>query len=44
VRIGGRTFTGVDPKHGRTGAQRWQPLVLESAQVQPVDRVGFGRR
>jgi len=44
VRIGGRTFTGVDPKHGRTGAQRWQPLVLEGAQVQPVDRVGFGRR
>lgn len=44
VRIGGRTFTGVDPKHGRTGAQRWQPLVLEGAQVQPVDRVGFGHR
>jgi len=44
VRIGGRTFTGVDPKHGRAGAERWQPLVLEGAQVQPVDRVGFGRR
>jgi len=44
TRIGGRTFTGVDPKHGRTGAERWQPLVLEGAQVLPVDRVGFSRR
>jgi hypothetical protein len=44
VRIGGRTFTGVDPEHGRTGAERWRPLVLEGAQVAPVDRVGFGRR
>jgi hypothetical protein len=33
VRIGGRCFTGVDPKHGRTGAARWQPLVLDGAEV-----------
>lgn len=44
VRIGGRTFTGVDPKHGRGGAGQWRPLVLDGAQVPPVDRVGFGRR
>ena len=28
-----REFTGVDPKHGRTGATRWQPLVLDGADV-----------
>ncbi len=33
VRIGGRTFTGVDPKHGRTGAPAWRPLVLDGAEV-----------
>jgi hypothetical protein len=33
VRIGGRCFTGVDPKHGRTGAARWQPLVLDGGEV-----------
>lgn len=31
VRIGGREFIGVDPKHGRSGGRRWQPLVLENA-------------
>jgi len=44
VRIGGRTFTGVDPRHGRTGAGGWRPLVLEAARVSPADRVGSGRR
>ncbi|HEX6357368.1 metallophosphoesterase [Actinophytocola sp.] len=29
VRVGGRLFIGVDPKHGRTGAAAWQPLVLD---------------
>ncbi|GIG86384.1 metallophosphoesterase [Plantactinospora endophytica] len=33
VRIGGRVFTGVDPKHGRTGAARWEPLVLDGARL-----------
>ena len=33
VRIGGRCFTGVDPKHGRHGATQWRPLVLEGAVV-----------
>ena len=28
VRIGGRQFIGVDPKHGKQGAARWRPLVL----------------
>jgi hypothetical protein len=28
VRIGGRTFTGIDPKHGRDGAPAWAPLIL----------------
>ncbi len=33
VRIGGRTFTGIDPRHGRTGAPNWLPLVLDDADV-----------
>lgn len=43
VRIGGRTFTGVDPKHGRTGAPCWHPLVLDDADV-VVGGAGVGRR
>jgi len=38
VRVGGRVFTGVDPKHGRAGAASWQPLVLADASlVSPLD-------
>jgi hypothetical protein len=33
VRIGGRVFIGVDPKHGRMGAPEWRPLVLDGARV-----------
>lgn len=33
VRVGGRVFTGVDPGHGRAGADRWQPLVLDGADL-----------
>lgn len=33
VRVGGRVFTGVDPGHGRGGAQSWQPLVLDDAEI-----------
>jgi hypothetical protein len=33
LRVGGRVFTGIDPKHGRCGAPRWQPLVLADARV-----------
>jgi hypothetical protein len=41
VRIGGRVFTGIDPKHGRTGAPRWSPLVVEDAEVLVgIDAVG----
>jgi hypothetical protein len=36
VRIGGRTFIGVDPKHGREGAAEWQPLVLDDAEIPAV--------
>lgn len=40
VRVGGRLFIGVDPKHGRNGAPEWEPLVLDGAQlltgVEPV--------
>ncbi len=35
VRIGGRVFVGVDPKHGRHGAPGWEPLVLDRAEVLP---------
>jgi hypothetical protein len=33
VRIGGRTFTGVDPKHGHSGAVQWSPFVFANAEV-----------
>jgi hypothetical protein len=33
VRIGGRSFRGVDPKHGRTGAHQWRPLLIDEAEV-----------
>lgn len=33
VRAGGRTFIGVDPKHGQHGAPSWQPLILDDATV-----------
>jgi hypothetical protein len=36
VRVGGRTFVGVDPKHGREGAAEWQPLVLDDAEIPAV--------
>jgi Calcineurin-like phosphoesterase len=31
VRVSGRVFIGVDPRHGRTGADEWQPLMLDNA-------------
>lgn len=31
VRVGGRLLIGVDPRHGRTGAAGWRPLVLDGA-------------
>ncbi|SDG51531.1 Calcineurin-like phosphoesterase [Lentzea fradiae] len=34
VRVGGRLFVGVDPGHGREGAERWRPLLIEGAEVQ----------
>jgi hypothetical protein len=44
VRIGGRRFTGVDPKHGRFGAAQWRPLVLDGADVLVgPGRVDYGR-
>jgi hypothetical protein len=33
VRIGGRVFTAVDPRHGQHGAARWQPLILTDAAL-----------
>jgi hypothetical protein len=33
TRISGVRFVGVDPKHGRTGAPQWSPLVLEQATL-----------
>ncbi|MGI5506199.1 metallophosphoesterase [Lentzea sp. CA-135723] len=30
VRVNGRMFIGVDPGHGRTGAESWAPLVLDA--------------
>lgn len=38
VRVGGRRFIGIDPKHGTVGAPTWQPLVLEGAEL--LDRLG----
>ncbi|MEU8658242.1 metallophosphoesterase [Actinoplanes philippinensis] len=33
TRLTGGCFVAVDPKHGRTGADRWAPWVLEDAEV-----------
>ncbi|WP_285640878.1 metallophosphoesterase [Lentzea sp. NBRC 102530] len=33
VRVNGRVFIGVDPGHGRHGAQSWEPLRLGDAEV-----------
>ncbi|AGZ44292.1 metallophosphoesterase [Actinoplanes friuliensis] len=33
TRIGGARFIGCDPRHGRTGAPRWSPLVFEGATL-----------
>ncbi|MEO3820349.1 metallophosphoesterase [Plantactinospora sp. B24E8] len=33
VRLGGRVFTAIDPKHGRTGAPQWSPLILDGAEL-----------
>ncbi|MBO3741688.1 metallophosphoesterase [Actinoplanes flavus] len=33
TRVGGGRFIAVDPKHGRTGAVRWSPLVIENAEL-----------
>lgn len=33
ARVGGRVIISVDPKHGRHGADTWQPLVLPDAEV-----------
>lgn len=33
VRIGGRVFIGVDPRHGRNGAAHWQPLIFDNAEA-----------
>jgi hypothetical protein len=33
TRISGSRFIGVDPRHGRLGADRWAPLVLPDAEV-----------
>ncbi|MGK4591392.1 metallophosphoesterase [Amycolatopsis sp. w19] len=38
VRIGGRVFTGIDPGHGRTGADEWRPLILDDAHVTTPSR------
>jgi hypothetical protein len=33
VRVGGRVFIGVDPKHGRAGATTWAPLMFDGATL-----------
>jgi hypothetical protein len=33
TRISGSRFIGVDPRHGRHGAEQWAPLVLTDAEV-----------
>jgi hypothetical protein len=33
TRIGGRVFHAVDPKHGKSGAEWWQPLILDDARL-----------
>jgi hypothetical protein len=43
VRIGGRLFTGIDPKHGRHGAAQWRPLVFIDAEVLVgASRIDYG--
>ncbi|GAA1398650.1 hypothetical protein GCM10009662_16660 [Catellatospora coxensis] len=39
VRAGGRVLIGVDPKHGRSGAESWRPLELDDTTV-----LSFGQR
>lgn len=34
VRVGGRVFVGIDPKHGRGGAPEWKPLTLMGRVLQ----------
>ncbi|BCB76640.1 hypothetical protein GCM10022251_50850 [Phytohabitans flavus] len=38
VRIGGRVFTGIDPKHGTSGAPAWSPLTLSGATLLTTSR------
>jgi hypothetical protein len=33
TRLSGGRFIGIDPKHGRTGAPSWAPLVLDDAEL-----------
>ncbi|WP_370949673.1 metallophosphoesterase [Amycolatopsis sp. cg5] len=33
VRVSGRVFIGVDPRHGRAGAAQWEPLTLHDAEL-----------
>jgi hypothetical protein len=33
TRIGAARFIGVDPRHGRTGAPQWAPLIFEDATL-----------
>lgn len=33
TRCGMGRFIGVDPKHGRTGAPQWSPLILQDAEL-----------
>jgi len=39
VRIGGRIFSAIDPKHGVTGAAQWAPLVLDGARLLSSDEL-----
>lgn len=43
TRVGGREFIGVDPKHGRTAAEQWSPLVLAGAEIVAPRRVASGQ-
>lgn len=33
VRVNGRVFIGVDPRHGRGGAAQWAPLIFQDAEL-----------
>jgi hypothetical protein len=33
TRLSTSRFIGIDPKHGRTGAPTWSPLILEGATL-----------